>query len=215
MRCLFVTDSLAFPRKYRTCTVTWDETYIRRLSRAHPSDEFIHAGIGGATINDLLLQLDYYVHAYPDVIVLHCGIVDCAPRALRKWELQVIGRLGLYPVIKSVSTPLRRLRNVNYTSPARFEQALRAIADKFAGKPVLAIGILPSRPGHEAIVPGVGRRIAAYNAILAAHTTFIDTSDFPESGTVDDFVHLNAEGHRVICEKVDAVLARLRSGQSA
>jgi len=215
MRCLFVTDSLAFPRKYRTCTVTWEETYIRLLAKAHPSDEFIHAGIGGATINELLLQLDYYVHAYPDVVVLHCGIVDCAPRALRKWELQVVGRLGLYPVIKSVSTPLRRLRKVNYTSPALFEKALVAIREKFAGRPVAAIGILPSRPGHEAIVPGVGERIDAYNALLEAHTTFIDTSDLPESGTVDDFVHLNADGHRVIYEKVNAVLARLRPGTHA
>jgi hypothetical protein len=209
MRCLFLTDSLALPRKYRTCTVTWDETYIRLLARARPADEFIHAGIGGATISELLLQLDYYVHAYPDVVVLHCGIVDCAPRALRKWELQIAGKLGLYRAIKPLSTPLRRYRNIQYTSPARFAAALESIRSRFPGKPLAAIGILPTRPGHEAIVPGVSARIRTYNGLLAARTHFIDTSDFPDAGMIEDFVHMNAAGHRVLFEKVNAALDRL------
>jgi len=215
MRCLFLTDSLALPRKYRTCTVTWDETYVRLLARARPSDEFLHAGIGGATIHELFLQLDYYVHSYPDVVVLHCGIVDCAPRALRRWELQIAGKLGLYRAIKPFSVPLRRYRKIQYTSPARFSETLQAIRARFPGKPVAAIGILPPRPGHEALVPGVGARIRAYNAILAASTDFIDTSDFPDEGMIEDFVHMNAAGHRVIFEKVHAALDRLRHGSGA
>jgi hypothetical protein len=190
--------------------VRWEDTYFSRLRAARPDDDLILAAMGGATIEELLLRVNYYVNVDPDVVVLHCGIVDCAPRALRKWELQVASRLKLYRAIRPLTHALRKYRRIRYTNPGAFSRALEQITLKFSGRPVLAVGILPGGPAYDAQVPGVSRSIAEYNGILARHTTFIDTSDFPRDGIVDDFVHLNADGHRVMSERLGAALDQVR-----
>ena len=92
MRVLFLTDSLSLPRAYPGGQVKWEDIYVNLLRREMPDLEVIHVGIGAATITELLRLQNYYALVEPDIVVLHCGIVDCTPRALGEIELQEIGR---------------------------------------------------------------------------------------------------------------------------
>ena len=114
-RVLLLTDSLSLPRVYKNGIVKYNETYVSLLKKANPNVDFIHVGIGGATITRLDELVKYYIHAEPDYVVLHCGIVDCAPRALSEFELLFFGKIRLMRLIFPFTKLLRKYRSVTYT----------------------------------------------------------------------------------------------------
>jgi hypothetical protein len=206
MKVLFLTDSLSLPRIFKDGKVRWENTYVSLLKNARPDLDFVHVGLGGATITELYRQLKYYSAVTPDITILHCGIVDCAPRALGQLEQQILIKLKLITLVKPLTAFLRRVRNISYTSPRRFENTLVAIKETFKDKPLVAIGILPGCPEYEAVVPGISKRILAYNEILKKHCIYIDNSDFPREGIIDDFHHMNETGHTRIYETLSDFL---------
>ncbi|ELR70591.1 hypothetical protein C900_03572 [Fulvivirga imtechensis AK7] len=146
MKVLILTDSLSLPRAYQGGKVEWEDTYVSLLKRSRQDIEFIQVGIGGATIAELYRALNYYVHANPQLIILHAGIVDCAPRALTNFEKKVVSRLGLEKVVKRLSRRLRKARKLTYTSRDNFQKTIRRIKNKFLELPLVSIGIIPARP---------------------------------------------------------------------
>lgn len=208
MRVLLLTDSLSLPREYPGGRVAWGDIYVNLLRKAFPGIEFVHVGIGGATISELLRLQNYYALIEPDLVILQCGIVDCAPRALGELEQQIVKKLHLFRFIRPFTGFLRRHRGVTYTPPRCFEENLLALKGKFPGVPFLAIGILPGCSEYESIVPGVSANIVKYNAILRKHADFIDNTNFPREGITPDHHHMNEAGHRVVYEKLLEKIAR-------
>ena len=81
-KILFITDSLAFPRREPEA-VMYEDTYIALLKTEFPQCDFIHHGRGGATIVELFKHSIYYHETLrPDLVFMQSGVVDCAPRAL-------------------------------------------------------------------------------------------------------------------------------------
>src|SRR5680860_398442 len=155
MKVLLLTDSLSLPRAYSGGQVRWEDTWVSLLRQALPEVQFIHVGIGAATITELLRLQDYYALSYPNIVILQCGIVDCAPRALGKLEVRIIKKLHLFRLVKPFITLLRKYRGLTYTNASVFEQALLKFKDKFPAVPFVAVGILPGCDEYDAIVPGV------------------------------------------------------------
>ena len=194
-RVLVLTDSLSLPRKHVDGVVLWEDCYVERLKKEFPAMEFILVAMGGATITDLNSQLNYYSLLQPDLVILQCGIVDCAPRALGRLELEVVKRLRIFRLVKPFFKIFRKYRGLTYTPIKTFHKTLKLIKHRFPDSPLWAIGILPGCEAYDQKVPGVSRNIKQYNAILKQETHFIDQSDFPQSGIIDDYHHMNAEGH--------------------
>lgn len=210
MRILVITDSLSLPRVHDEGVVQWEEGYVNRLRKAFPETDFIQLAIGGATIEDLYNQLNYYKVIKPDAVLMQCGIVDCAPRALTRLELQLVKKFHLFRLINPLTKALRRMRNIAYTSPRTFETAVKKLTAAFPECPVFAIGILPVRPAYETQVPGILKRVQQYNDILQRHTRFIEMSDMPLSGIAGDHHHLNAEGHLFLFQRLSQIITDLR-----
>lgn len=206
MKVLLLTDSVALPRKHKEGEVQWEEIYYSQLQRRFPEHNFILVGIGGATITQLQAALNYYVLVKPDLIILQSGIVDCAPRALGQLEQELIKKMHLFRFVKPMTKFLRKHRNISYSSPKIFEAALLKIKNAFAGKTLIGIGILPGCDAYDKIVPGITERIKLYNNIIAKHTVYIDNSDFPGEGIIQDFHHMNEVGHRLIFEKLEPLV---------
>jgi lysophospholipase L1-like esterase len=207
VRILLLTDSLSLPRAHKEDIVNWEDIYPNLLRRALPENEFIHVGIGGATITELLRQQNYYSLVLPDLVILHCGIVDCAPRALSQLEQEVIKHFHLVRLFKPFISSLRKCRGTTYTKSHKFEEALIEFKTKFPGKPIASIGILPGTHEYEKLAPGIIRNIVLYNRILSKHTIYIDNSDFPHEGILADHHHLSATGHKIIFERIKQLLS--------
>lgn len=198
MRILILTDSLSLPRKHNTGEVFWEEIYTNLLRKEFPNIEFVHLGIGGATITDLLAQMNYYKNLKPDLIILQTGIVDCAPRAFGRIELELIKRLHVFRIVKYSFKFLRKYRRVTYTNINIFREALKKFKEIFQDTEFWAIGIVPGCSEYDKVVPGVSANIKLFNKTLKSEMKFIDLENIPRNGILEDFHHLNIKGHHYI-----------------
>lgn len=211
MKVLLLTDSLSLPRRYENGTVSWEDIYYNKLRKHFPDVEFILVAMGGATITQLFLSLNYYRETKPDLVILQSGIVDCAPRALSQLEQQIVIKLRMFRLVHPFTKFFRKSRNLTYTKPGVFEETLLKIKNSFPDKPFVSIGILPGCEAYDKKVPGVSRKIEEYNALLRKHSTFIDNRDFPRDGIINDFHHLNEKGHDEIYNKLVPVITQYRN----
>jgi hypothetical protein len=203
LKILFITDSLAFPRAEPEL-VRYDETYLARLKALFPNCDFIHQGRGGATIVDLYKHTNYFHGTIaPDLVFMHSGVVDCAPRALTVIEQQILSRLPLVgrplgELVRRHARTLRRLRNMTYTPMPVFAQYVRHFEALFPT--VYWIGILPVAPQYDAKIEGMARNVGSFNEVLRG-CRYVDTSGIdPETMIMSDFHHLNAAGHAHLTE---------------
>ena len=207
-KVLLITDSLAFPR-LEPEYVLYEETYISYLKGAFNDCDFIHQGRGGATIVDLYKHSAYYHETLrPDLVLMQCGIVDCAPRALTVIEQQIVSRLPIIgglvtALVKKYSRQLRRTRRMTYTSVAAFSSSVHQFESLFSK--VYWIGILPATADYDAKVEGIERNIAMYNDILRQRN-YVPTDDFDASMIMSDHHHLNRVGHVRMFEKIADII---------
>ena len=220
-RVLVVTDSLAFPRDDPEL-VRYEETYIAILKGWFPRIDFFHHGKGGATLVDLYKHTAYYHHTLrPDLVLIHAGIVDCAPRALTVLEQQIVSRLPmlgppLTALVKRHSATLRRIRKMTYTALPDFVAAMDAFHAVFAE--ICWIQILPAPAAYETKLQGIGRSIERYNASLRGRP-HVETAGFGAADVMSDHYHLNRAGHLkmagLIAEKLERAIATVRLAESA
>ncbi len=200
MKVLFLTDSLSLPRGSDGEVVKYEETYISLLRKKNPEMTIVDCAVGGATIWDLFKQSYYYKFFEPDIVILHCGIVDCAPRAFTKFEQKILNKLGLRP--KGLTRFLRKYRGLKLTPIKKFEKLALRLKRQFEDLPVFAVGILPASSQYEQKVPGIAKSIEIYNHVLSSQFRFIDNSDFPMEGILSDHHHLNAIGHLEMLKRI-------------
>lgn len=215
---LLISDSLAFPRAEPE-VVRYEDTYIALLKAEFPDYDFIHVGRGGGTIVDLYKHTTYF-HATvePALVLMQCGIVDCAPRALTVVEQQIITRLPLLgsfigTMVKRHAKRLRRWRRITYTPLPAFTDYIKRFESLY--KNVHWIGILPAVPEYEALINGIAEKINQYNDVLRQYR-FISTDDFVSDDIMTDFHHLNRSGHQKMFIKLtDLVRAQLVSNNES
>ncbi|MBI3217923.1 MAG: SGNH/GDSL hydrolase family protein [Bacteroidetes bacterium] len=208
-KLLVLGDSLSLPRlqpEFCSYEDTWP-TLLRQHFNVH------QVSLGGGTITDIVRQVEYHKVFNPDIAVIQCGIVDCAPRALSIFELEFIKKLWgirtiLLPVIKRYSRKIRGLRSKTYTTPKVFKNCLALIKETFPNSTILVIGILPPCTEYEIQVPGVSARINQFNAILKlqAGQNYISLDQIERTSIMSDYVHLNPAGQRFVYEKIRTLL---------
>jgi lysophospholipase L1-like esterase len=200
-KVLVLTDSLALPRErpeYCNFESTWPQLVSKHFKLHQIS-------IGGGTISDLCRQLEYHKLFDPDIIIIQSGIVDCAPRTLSLFELDVIQKIPflgkrLLRLIQSRSSLVRKHRNIVYTKHNAFNDSIRKIKLYFPNKKIYGISILLPNRNYESKVPGITSKVNLYNTILqnSFKDDFIDIKSLPSMGVMSDYIHLNAIGHEYI-----------------
>lgn len=211
---LIVTDSLGYPRGEPE-SLPYQKTYIALLKRRFPQIDFIHHGRGGVSIDELWRHCSYYRQALaPDAVIMHCGVVDCAPRALTRIEAMALNHIRpikviFGPLVVRNKARLRRLRNIRYTKPARFRAVMNEVEKRFGR--VWWIGIPPAVPEWEEKETGITESVNIYNTILGERD-LISVTDFGSDVLMADHHHLNARGHAKIferlCPRVETLLSR-------
>ncbi|MDY6326658.1 MAG: SGNH/GDSL hydrolase family protein [Bacteroidales bacterium] len=212
MKIQIFSDSLALPREIPQ-KVFYEETYPAKLSENHI---LVQYSKGAGTINDLLDQTFYYKMFCPDVVIIQCGIVDCAPRPFTQFEEHFF-KLNFFTkackaILKRLTKNwLRNVRKVAWTSPDNFRLCCKQFVETYPDIPIFAIGILPPRPEYENLAKGISKRILLYNSILEEvfGDCFINTSNIPDEGIMSDHHHLTAIGHQFIYDKIIMQLSRI------
>lgn len=225
-------DSLSLPRPG---DALWPEQTSGELLRAgllaaNPSSSVsvFNRSRGGATAEDLcqlyLQDVGYFGRDCDGLIVVQCGVVDCAPRPVPPKLRDGIARLPVllrWPVAKALHflRPLLLRAGLSWRSatPERFESTMRewlaALSKEKA--PVYLVNITPALPSVESHSPGLGASIVQYNGILArcaagagvalidAHTAIASQqARLQEFLTPADGYHLTASAHRLVADLI-------------
>jgi hypothetical protein len=201
-KIIILTDSIALPRKYNEGLVQYEDTYIFKLKESLTNYEIINLSIGGGSIKDITKQINYYKNLIPICVILHCGIVDAAPRAFGRIELEVIRKLRLLRLTKPLVPFLRKYRAHHYTNCKEFEKKIIKMKKEFKTPCFFAIGILPSNSDYEKLLPGITKSINLYNQILSKNTNFISVEDIAKNCILEDFHHINASGQLFLFKKI-------------
>jgi hypothetical protein len=208
MRVLILSDSLALPRSTPE-QVAFEETWVELL-RKNTSLTVHQVSIGGATIDVLWQQFGYHKLFNPDIIIIQCGIVDCAPRSLTISEETLINSNKLTrwlgrKILPRTKNVLRKYRSIKRTQIAKFNSYL----EKFnsTGAKVFFIEIIDSGEKYDKIVPGISSSIKKYNGSIATiGKNLISTASISYDCLMDDMHHLNRQGHfklyRAVAEKI-------------
>lgn len=175
-------DSLALPRPG---VVQSRERYIARLcswwtrQEGVENIELIDRSRGSMTVADLWQWYEHdngYFGEGGDVLLIQCGVVDCAPRPLPRWLRSRLGRLPSALRRRVISflhrhrpAILRRTGGWRQISPDEFRSFssrwLASAVQKFGR--VYVFNIAPTNRQIENHSPGFTRSIRLYNEILA------------------------------------------------
>jgi lysophospholipase L1-like esterase len=204
IRILVLTDSVSLPRKYKDGSVSFESTYPYQLQKMYEGRAvFYFFQMGGATIKDLTKQINYCKCFKPDFLILQVGIVDCAPRAFSRLEMDLIKKWRLFRFAKPLTSYFRKYRNLCYTSKINFEKNLVKLFDVLQVRKIYGISILPSSNEYEKILPNVTKNIIEYNDILKRQTEYIDVSEaLHKGGVIEDHHHMNEIGHKLVFNKI-------------
>lgn len=201
-KIIILTDSVALPRKHSKGLVLWEQTYIYRLRQLLRDYEIINLSIGGGSIKDIRNQINYYKVLNPTCVIMQCGIVDAAPRAFGRIEMDLIKKMRLLRFTKPFVSLLRKYRSHHYANPIEFKKLLLEIKKEFNTPNFFTIGIVPSCEAYERQLPNVTNSIDTYNRILSENSFFISMEDMPRDGILEDYHHINELGQNFIFKKL-------------
>ena len=182
-KILCVGDSLTLPRGN---DVKYEDTWLFLLKKYFSRFDFITHFKRGITTNVLVewgggelnntnnfpYGADCLEHFNPDIVILQLGIVDCAPRLLKKGlETRIVSRLP-EKVAKIYINLLKKIRGRNRTntfvSIKKFEENLINYFNRCKRQELsLAIVIKIGTPSEEMVSknPNIIKNVEIYNAI--------------------------------------------------
>jgi lysophospholipase L1-like esterase len=196
---------------------------------------------GGFTAGDLARlhaqDVAYFGRDMEGITVVHCGVVDCAPRPIppqMRTRLAALPILLRWPVAKMLHLLRPLLLRVGLlwriSTAEQFEHSMRTLLQALEREKAMicVVNITPALPGVEAHSPGFSDSIRAYNEILARCLAGTSARLIDAHGAVTrapggtsayltskDGYHLTASAHalisQLILEQYDARFAAERA----
>jgi lysophospholipase L1-like esterase len=210
-RILILSDSLALPReKGELQVLEHDKTWPELLRKRFPEFTIAQSSIGSATTEDIHYQCQYWTIFKPDLVFIQVGLCDCLPRAMHAWEVELAKKLwfgkSLHNFVTKNVQRLRDLRSITLTSREEFAERASAIRKLF--KNSYWLSIIFDRENSPEHFPQIGDNVRVYNSLI--HKVFgqkyIDLEKSVSGQYMVDSLHLEAEGQRLVFERVSRVV---------
>jgi lysophospholipase L1-like esterase len=175
-------DSLSLPRVLDNIAVaeTYTELLAEHLTLQNKRPRIYHRGEGGRTINDhwqrYLNDRNFFKTGENDILIIHAGMVDCAPRPLPlKWRRRLERQPAFIqkPIVSFIKNNRPWLLKKGFifykTDPALFKQRIEEWLDQAAThfSRVVVIAMPPIGQAAEDFSPGWRENIVLYNGIMA------------------------------------------------
>jgi lysophospholipase L1-like esterase len=238
MKIVIMADSLAMAREGET-NVPFEATYPNLLEQSlrrrfgSQSPWVIERGMRRRTIEYVLDEWYELVDLRkPEIVVIHVGIVDCAPRVFLRRERQFVENLRPAFLREAILSNVHRYRRAIvktrkkvYVPPDRFNALVgqvlaRAKASKLRSLVVVNIITPPAEMDERS--PGFIENAGVYNQILKTHAEangvhLIDIDRMiKEAGGVEqltvDGIHLNETGHAMLANAIESHILSLVVG---
>src|SRR6185369_1306816 len=233
MKISILADSLALPREdvggdgllEVTYPFLLDQSLRARFGAGAPL--IFERGMRRRTIEYVIDEWNEQVELRkPEVVIVHVGVVDCAPRVFLRREGAFVANIRFSwfrnRILKCTHDHRRRIvqfRRKVYVPLPRFERLVQTVVQKARETGVQSlvfINIIRPPDAVEERSPGFQNNVTAYNRVLQEQTkhpfvTLIDLNGIVEDGggcerlTVDG-IHLNERGHVLLAEKLEEIL---------
>ena len=238
MKIVVMADSLAMAREGET-NVPFEATYpylldqsLRRCLRSE-APLVIERGMRRRTIEYVLDEWYELVDLRrPEVVVVHVGIVDCAPRVFLRRERQFVENLRptflREAILSNVHKHRRAIVNMRkkvYVPADRFNALVGQVMAKAKEsklRSLVMVNIITPPAEMDERSPGFIRNVGVYNEILKAHAEangvhLIDIDRMiKEAGGVEqltvDGIHLNETGHAMLANEIEQHVLSLSKG---
>ena len=222
-------DSLAMAREGET-NVPFDATYpylldqwLRRRFQSE-SPMVIERGMRRRTIEYVLDEWYELVDLRkPDMVVVHVGIVDCAPRVFLRRERQFVENLKpaflRESILQTVHKHRRRIVNMRkkvYVPTDRFERLVAQVIERAKQsklRSLVLVNIITPTAEMDERSPGFIKNAGVYNDILKSHAKgpgvhLIDLDQMiKDAGGVEqltvDGIHINETGHAMLAREIE------------
>ena len=229
-------DSVSLPRVNHSLPLleTYPELLLKHCRTKHPETSLVNRAEAGKTIVDHATHCrddnQWFGAGSNDILVIQCGVVDCAPRPLPPRLRRRLERKPAW-IRKPVVSYLHRNRplllrlgfSFQKVGPSLFQKTLEGWLEVSGGhfKHVAVLTIPPVSDKAESHSPGWRNNIETYNLLIDK-----TVAAFPEMKLIDIFGllqaqrenldhfldpddghHLNSAGHRLIFENIRASLS--------
>lgn len=211
--CLLVGDSLGLPRSDVDYYSTWPYIVQSSESNYHFISRFQRALTSKQLCDGE--ERDWLEFYKPSVVILQVGIVDCAPRLVRKSSILMRFLSIMPPKFKSM---IWRMIKANWNREARkcdvslvdfkgFIYDYLRRCDKLGLERLFFIKIANPSAKLAAASPSISNQIANYNLAideLSLLFDFCSVLEIPVNDRcfVEDGYHLNHTGHRLLANDV-------------
>ena len=201
---VIIGDSLPFPR---------NTPEIVELSECYPFLLQNHFGgvysysYGASTSSDVLWQAGYFDGLNNNrIVIYHFGIVDCAPRAFRNYELRLFEFFNIR-IPDKITKYVRNIRNLKKVSPQLFYDNCVKIKKLNIGKPIV-MPIANASIEYQKLLPGIQQSIVLYNNILKEvfEDELCDIQFDTSIDLMSDGHHLTARGHQRVFNKLKEII---------
>jgi lysophospholipase L1-like esterase len=229
MKIVVMADSLAMAREGET-NVAYETTYPYLLDQwlrqrfGSQAPLLIERGMRRRTIEYVLDEWYELVDLRKtDVVVVHVGIVDCAPRVFLRRERQFVENLRPGFLRRSILDYVHRhrravvnMRKKVYVPPERFNALVGQVMAKAKAselRSLVIVNIITPPAEMDERSPGFIRNVGIYNEILRTHAEangahLIDIDRLiKEAGGVEqltvDGIHINEAGHKMLAQEIE------------
>lgn len=236
MKIVIFGDSLALPREDvggdELLEVTYpfllDQSLRRQFGAGAPV--VFERGMRRRTIEYVLDEWNELVELRkPQIVIVHVGIVDCAPRVFLRREASFVANIRFAwlrdRIFKFTHDHRRRIvqfRHKVYVPLSRFERLVQQVVQKARESGVQSlvfINIIRPPDSVEERSPGFQSNVIAYNQVLQEQTkhSFVSLIDLNrmvhDDGGSDaltvDGIHLNERGHMLLAQELEQHVMRL------
>ena len=235
MKVVILADSLALPREEVGGERCFEAAYPFLLHEAlrqrfgSSTPLIIERGMRLRTVEAVLTDWHEQVALRTaDVVIVHVGIVDCAPRVFLRRENRFLSNRPKWirdPILKFTHNHRRWIiqnRPRVYVPLARFQRHVEEVNEKAKQSNLLSlvyVNIVAPPDAMEYRSPGFQRNVELYNEVLERQSTqprvtLVDLNRLiSEQGGSDAFtidgVHLNEAGHQILAKALNQHISAL------
>lgn len=186
--------------------------------------------LGASTISNWLDNIDSVINSFPDIYIIHIGVVDATVREVPLWFYRLATRRsdrfmntlfrGIYRGLISKFRPvLSRLRGKrSWTSLKTFTSDYERLIHLLLKDTNAQLITLPINLANERIekqLPGSRKNHHLFNEVIKKttekyHQHFLDISDLQPEEHYPDGVHFNASGHTEVAKRLKKLINEMQ-----
>ncbi|SNT36103.1 GDSL-like Lipase/Acylhydrolase family protein [Ekhidna lutea] len=200
-------------------------TYWLR-EKLDPSTTIENISLGATTITNWLKMSDQVINCFPNIYIIHVGVVDSTIREVPLWFYRLSNRkvdniltkffkLIYRGVFSKIRAPLSKLRGSrSWVSLKRFEKSydhLFSMILKDTNAKIIAMPINLANNRVEKQLPGTIKSQKKFNEaiqkVVNKHSqTIVDLDDLRSDQHYPDGVHFNKSGHEIVANKLVSII---------